>query len=117
MVTPHDSPEHRCTWACPDSDPLAGIRELYADAQAGMTLEQLEAKHDHGRADRAAVYRELGVAMEHSIQDPFTGEISVRILLAPGSQPDAPDSAFRRYIRYVTSFFHSRLQKGMTNGQ
>jgi hypothetical protein len=84
-----------------------------------MTLEQLEAKHDHGPADRAVVYRELdviGVATEHSIQDPFTGEISVTILLGPGRQPSAPDSAFGRYISCILEKMTSRLRRGISNG-
>ncbi len=61
-MTPHDDPHHRCTWACPQSNPLADIRELKADAEAGMTPEELERKYGfHDPADRAAVMRELGI--------------------------------------------------------
>lgn len=90
MVTAHDSPEHRCTWACPDADPLADIRELRRDAESGMTLAELEARHDHGPADREAVYRELG----------GTEELP----------------SFQAYFGYVYGQLTDRLQRGTTNG-
>jgi hypothetical protein len=41
----HDKAGHRCSWACPQSNPLADIQALCADIGAGLTYEEIEARH------------------------------------------------------------------------
>jgi hypothetical protein len=41
----HGEPGHRCSWACPQSSPLADLLAVVTDITDGLTAEEISARH------------------------------------------------------------------------